>query len=139
MNIFSNPAKAGDAVLNLYFESKGTNLFKKKIVTHKEYLDMSDIYYYRGDIKNVLILWGVEVGIKEIDIPEYSQGDTLLDLAARNIKTEDELQKISHFVIFSKSSALRVEKTLGEESYSICRLTPKHKSLITVAWGWHTS
>ncbi len=136
MKLFSNPAKAGDAALYFYFQSKGSNLYNLRIEVDKDYLDLSNLYYDRGDVENKIILWGVESGVKEIEIPEYSQGETLIDLISREIKTETELQKISHFVIFNKSSALRIEKMKGEEVYSICRLTPKHKNLISVAWSW---
>jgi hypothetical protein len=131
--IKNNVASLGDALLYHYFLPYKNERREGKTQIHIEEADLQKIDF-DGQHVNSLILWGTATGLRKIEIPKEKTGSAL-DFISREIKTEEELVKFSHFIVkkgwCSKPPYVYSDIT----TVDVYRLTQSNKNLITVNWS----
>jgi hypothetical protein len=132
MKFLGNPAKIGDAALLIYFPSKREERWQTRTSLHKEDADLQKIDLDWQKV-NTLYMWGIGTGLVKIEILRYKFGSAL-DFISRQIKTEQDLEKFSHFVVIRGCISSETPRDLT--TVDIYRLTQSNKKLININWSW---
>lgn len=134
MKSLGNVAKIGDAALAILFPPCKDKMWERRTQIHKDEADLQKIDF-DGQHVNSLTLWGIATGLKEIKIAKEKSGSALYFIS-REIKTEEELEKFSHFIVRKGWCNKAPYVNTDIVTIDVYRLTQSNKKLININWSW---